>query len=180
MLAESDRTVIGFHGTSVPNANRIFAEGFNLSRNDYDWLGHGMYFWEHAPFRADEWARMRYGPAAAVVEAQIRLGHCLDLTDIRYTGIISRAFDGLREAYAKKGHPMPVNKGKARRLDCLVINYVAEYVFPECETVRAPFLEGPPIFEGSALLSASHIQIVVRKTTGTIKSMRVAQREAEG
>jgi hypothetical protein len=70
---------------------------------------------------------------------------------------------------------LPVNRGKARRLDCLVINYVAEYVFPECETVRAPFLEGLPIFEGSAILSSSHIQIVVRKPRGAIKSVRLAR-----
>ncbi|HXB72062.1 MAG TPA: hypothetical protein VNY05_27750 [Candidatus Acidoferrales bacterium] len=174
MLAESDRIVIGYHGTSVESAAVILGGGaFRLSQNDYDWLGHGVYFWEYAPYRAREWAIGKHGPDAAVVEAKIRLGRCLDLTDIRYTEVIRQAFDGLREAYAKRGSTMPVNRGKARRLDCLVINYVAEYVLPECETVRAPFLEGSPIFDGSALLSASHVQIVIRRPTTTITGIRI-------
>jgi hypothetical protein len=177
MLAESNRIVTGYHGTSLQTAASILRGGtLELSQNDYDWLGHGVYFWEHAPYRAWDWAKQKYGSDAAVIEAEIRLGHCLDLTDIRYTKAITLAFDGLREAYAARKLAMPVNRGKARRLDCLVINYVAEYVLPECETVRAPFLEGLPIFEGSALLSASHIQIVVRKPNGIIRNVRMASK----
>ena len=164
MLAETDRIVVGYHGTSKDNSVRVTsADLFMPSQNDYDWLGHGIYFWEYAPYRAGQWAEQKYGSAAAVLKAEIRLGRCLDLTDIRYTKALRLAFDGLREAYAARRVPIPVNRGKARRLDCFVINYVAEFVFPECETIRAPFLEGDPIFEGSALLSGSHIQIVVRK-----------------
>jgi hypothetical protein len=182
MLADCDRIVSGYHGTSASKAAVIVSGGaFQSSRNDYDWLGHGIYFWEYAPYRAWDWAQQRHGREAAVVEAEIRLGHCLDLTDIRYTKAIRLAFDGLREAYAAQRLAIPANRGKARRLDCLVINYVVEYVFPECETIRAPFLEGLPIFEGSNLLSASHIQIVVRKPIGTIKRIRMASRiESDG
>jgi hypothetical protein len=178
MLAESARLIVGYHGTSARQAEVIVRERlFQLSRNDYDWLGHGVYFWEDAPYRAWRWARGKYGTEAAVVQATVRLGRCLDLTDIRYTEAIRRAFDGLREAYAAQKKTMPMNRGKARLLDCLVINYVAEYVFPDCESVRAPFLEGPPIFDGSALLSESHIQIVVRKPTGMISDIRIAEAE---
>jgi hypothetical protein len=178
MLVESERLVEGYHGSSVRHLAVIVREGlFESSKNDYDWLGHGVYFWEDAPCRAWLWARQKYGDRdAAVVQATVRLGRCLDLTDIRYTEAIKRAFDGLREAYARQKKIMPVNRGKARLLDCLVINYVAEYVFPECETVRAPFLEGPPIFDGSAILSESHIQIVVRKPTGIISNVKAMTR----
>lgn len=175
MLAESDRLVVGYHGTSAKQAEVIVREGaFLPSKNDYDWLGHGIYFWEEAPCRAWRWANQKYGRDAAVVEATVRLGHCLDLTDIRYTEAIRRAFDGLREAYAAKKMSIPANRGKARLLDCLVINYVAVHVFPDCETVRAPFLEGPPIFDGSAIFSESHIQVVVRKPDGIIRDFRLA------
>jgi len=180
MLANSNRVVTGYHGTSVQGAAAIVHDAdFQLSQNDYDWIGHGLYFWEHAPYRAWEWARQKYVTDAAVVEAEIELGHCLDLTDIRYTRAVRLAFDGLREAYAARSMALPVNRGKARRLDCLVINYVAEYVFPECETVRAPFLEGLPILEGSGILSSSRIQIVVRKPRGAIKSVRLARKVEE-
>ncbi|MGA2596119.1 MAG: hypothetical protein ABSH09_03805 [Bryobacteraceae bacterium] len=175
MLVQSDRVVVGYHGTSARYARDILNRGeYRVSQNDYDWLGRGVYFWEHAPYRAWDWARYKYGSDAAVLESLIRLGRCLDLTDIRYTDAIKQAFDGLREAYAFKNIDLPQNRGKARRLDCLVINYVAEFVFPECETVRAPFLEGPPIFEGSAILSESHIQVVVRKTQEIILSIKDA------
>jgi hypothetical protein len=180
MLADCERKVVGYHGTSMNSAELVLTGGgFRPSQNDYDWLGHGIYFWEHAPCRAWQWAREKYGPEAAVVRATIRLGRCLDLTDIRYTEGIRQAFDGLREAYNAQRLTMPVNKGKARRLDCLVINYVAEHIFPECETVRAPFLEGLAIFEGSALLSASHIQIVVRKPAGIIESVSLMSESEE-
>jgi hypothetical protein len=181
MLAESDRRVYGYHGTTKQVARIVrLGEALRPSANDYDWLGHGIYFWEYAPYRAWQWALARHGTNGAVVEATIRLGRCLDLSDIRYTEAIRRAFDGLREAYAASGLRMPENRGKARRLDCLVINYVAENIFPECETVRAPFLEGPPIFEGSALLNASHVQIVVRRPERIIENVTIASEpEAE-
>jgi hypothetical protein len=93
MLAESNRIVTGYHGTSLQTATSILSGGtFELSQNDYDWLGHGVYFWEHAPYRAWDWAKEKYGSDAAVIEAEIRLGHCLDLTDIRYTKAITLAF----------------------------------------------------------------------------------------
>src|SRR5688500_3880636 len=82
MLADSERLVTVYHGTSVEHATEVVqGKAFLLSENDYDWLGHGVYFWECAPFRAWDWATAKYGADAAVIEAEIRLGHCLDLTD---------------------------------------------------------------------------------------------------
>lgn len=180
MLTESDRLVTGYHGSSIQYAEIMVRErALRPSENDYDWLGHGIYFWEDAPCKAWRWAAGKYGPDGAVVQATVRLGRCLDLTDIRYTEAIRRAFDGLREAYAAQRKALPTNRGKARRLDCLVINYVGSYVFPECETVRAPFLEGSPIFDGSALLSESHIQIVVRKPTAIVGDLQMVKRSVD-
>ena len=115
--------------------------------------------------RAWQWARHMHHDAAAVLEATIELGACLDLADVRYTSALRLAYDNLRDAYITSGKVLPVNRNKARRLDCLVINYVTTYVFAECDTVRAPFLEGDPIYDGSMLLSQSHIQLVVRNAS---------------
>jgi hypothetical protein len=51
------RIVVGYHGCT-----QAFARGLLLGRrpirhwqpstNDWDWLGHRIYFWEHAPERA--------------------------------------------------------------------------------------------------------------------------------
>src|SRR5438105_2821011 len=45
------RTVIGYHGCSRAFAadllaGRVSLEQWKLSRNNYDWLGEGIYFWE--------------------------------------------------------------------------------------------------------------------------------------
>jgi len=140
-MHNDSRIVLGYHGTRLDRAATILSTGkFIPSANDYDWLGHGIYFWEHAPFRAWQWARERYGSEGAVVAAKIRLGFCLDLTDIPFTDALKAAYQGIREAYILANRILPENKGKAPRLDCLVINYLTEYILPECDTVRAPFL----------------------------------------
>jgi len=60
------------------------------SSNDYDWLGDGIYFWEHNAQRAYDFAVMMSDqphPSGqkikkpAVVGAVINLGHCLNLLD---------------------------------------------------------------------------------------------------
>lgn len=177
-MLKDARVVTGYHGTRGDRAHDIVATGrFQPSRNDYDWLGHGIYFWEFAPLRAWQWARKKYGADAAVVEAQVELGYCLDLSDIRFTESLKTAYDGLREAYARLGRALPLNKGGARCLDCLVINYLCGVILPECESVRAPFLEGDPIYSGSALLTQSHIQLVVRNETSIRLPLRALFKE---
>jgi len=87
----------------------------------------------------------------------------------------------LREAFLRNRTSLPVNRNKARFLDCLVINYLTSYVLPECETVRAPFLEGDPVYEGSMLLNQSHIQLVVRNENCIItKPKRIEQEVIDG
>lgn len=173
------RIVVGYHGTRVDRGREILATGrFSPSANDYDWIGHGVYFWEFAPLRAWQWAHRKYGADASVIEAEIVLGFCLDLTDIRFTDSLKAAYEGLREAYARTGTPLPVNRRKARCLDCLVINYLSTVILPECETVRAPFLEGDPIYDGSALLTQSHVQLVVRSSSCIRSPLRALNEEA--
>ena len=180
-MVRDHRVVIGFHGTSEDRAEAILRSGeFTPSKNDYDWLGHGVYFWEHAPLRAWQWARQKYRDRAAVIEATIELGACLDLTDLRYTSALRLSYEMLREAFLRNRTPLPLNRNKARFLDCLVINYLTSYILPECETVRAPFLEGDPIYEGSMLLNQSHVQLVVRSKTCITKPNRIYQEVING
>lgn len=177
MLSDA-RIVVGYHGTRIDRAVEIITTGqFLPSTNDYDWIGHGVYFWEFAPLRAWQWARNKFGADAAVVQAEIKLGYCLDLTDIRFTDSLRAAYEGLREAYARTGTPLPANRRKAPCLDCLVINYLCKVILPECETVRAPFLEGDPVYDGSALLTQSHVQLVVRSDSCIRSPLRVLDEE---
>ena len=52
------RLVLGYHGCDKSVADRVLAgnETLRKSEKPYNWLGHGIYFWEHGPERAFEWA----------------------------------------------------------------------------------------------------------------------------
>jgi hypothetical protein len=92
------RTVLGYHGCDPEFAEKLLngdvpIDDWRPSTNDYDWLGHGIYFWEYAPERALTWTNRPTAAKDGVIGAIIQLGNCLDLTDIRTRnswGIISR------------------------------------------------------------------------------------------
>jgi hypothetical protein len=158
--------VFGFHGTDPAFAERLIrgevrVEDWVPSRNQYDWLGHGIYFWEQAPDRAKTWASH-----GGVVGAIIRLGTCLDLTDTEHTAMLAKAYVGFSARQRRWRKRLPANRGKLRDLDCAVINYAVKDIEKrsgqKVQTVRGAFLEGDPVFPGSAILSHTHIQIAVR------------------
>ena len=54
--------VLGFHGCDKTVAEGIFSghsKHLLASQNQYDWLGHGIYFWENSPDRALDYARQQ-------------------------------------------------------------------------------------------------------------------------
>ena len=138
------------------------------SQNTYDWLGEGIYFWEHSPSRAMRWATEHFGKRAAVLGAVIQLGACFDLLDEKLTALLAHGYHELKKSLAIADQPLPVNGGKAknlRELDCAVINYCLNRVIgPKVpfDTARGAFLEGPPIFAGTTISAETHIQISVR------------------
>jgi len=86
------------------------------SNKTYDWLGRGIYFWEHSPERARRWARDRYGDAGVVVGAVLQLGRCFDLMDIGSTKMLAAAYTRVREEELAAGRAMPTNVGGDRDL----------------------------------------------------------------
>lgn len=48
MYSNKTSFVFGFHGLDKDIAMKILTgeDKFKLSQNSYDWLGHGVYFWE--------------------------------------------------------------------------------------------------------------------------------------
>jgi len=82
--------VTGYHGTTRLVAEQILRDDFIPSVNEWDWLGHGIYFWQDAPLRAYQWAQ-RLGTdrdPPIVVAAKIRLDGFVDLLDQRGTSIL--------------------------------------------------------------------------------------------
>lgn len=166
---------IGFHGTSIAAAQRILSSGFDASRNEYDWLGDGAYFFQHAPIRAWEWARQRFGERAAVVGAEIDLADGIDLLDIPWERVIVRTFERYIGHLARSGLPMPRQSRGAHRLDRGVLNYLVDGMAQDgmiVRSLRAVFAEGEPMYPGSALLTRAHVQIAVRGRTAIVRTWR--------
>src|SRR5688500_11654065 len=144
-LLDYQRTVIGYHGTDAAVVQDVLLGKASLeySRNKHDWLGEGIYFWEHGPDRALEWANWRAqgrgGTASkiknpAVIGAFINLGNCFDLLDTRNTTLLGELFPIYRQSCVEQGFEIPANTAASkhdidhtrRYLDCAVLNWVLE------------------------------------------------------
>jgi hypothetical protein len=168
------RTVIGYHGCDATTARQLFAgANFKPSQNDYDWLGHGIYFWEYGPDRAYRFAtkkqtHWRKVKTPTVIGALINLGNCFDLLDTRFTADLGAAYPAWRDTIRALDNELPANGGRDRTLrkrDCAVLNWYLDLAAgegKEYDTVRCAFQEGPQAFEGSAIHVDTHIQIAVR------------------
>ena len=191
-LLHYQRTIFGYHGCDKSVAEAVLSGNreLNESDNHYDWLGSGIYFWEHGPNRALEWAENRaLDPKStvktpAVVGAVIHLGVCFDLMDTHYTDMLESFYPAFVEDTQRTGRPMPENRQAKsqphdwllRELDCQFINWL----IPQIEamegiifhTLRCAFVEGPPAFPGAGIRKRSHIQVTVRRPEAIVGYFR--------
>lgn len=173
----STSLILGYHGCDRRVAEDLLLnKPFDPSKNDYDWLGSGIYFWEANPVRGLAWAKelSRRHPNAIhepyVVGAVIDLGYCLDLISAKGIEFVKFGYQDFVEFIRDLGGKMPQNTGGhdlfLRHLDCAVVNHIHEVNKkanrPEFDTVRGVFLEGQPIYETSGFHEKTHIQICVR------------------
>lgn len=180
--------ILGYHGCDRSLAEQVVSgkQELKISKNPYDWLGEGIYFWENSPRRALRWAEfLRDHPAVsnskidqpAVIGAVIELGNCLDLTDQASLDLIKQVERVYRQVTSLIGLDMPKNEKASsgdqdlllRHLDCAVINFCHflredEDDLVSFDTVRGVFFEGKPLFDGSKIREKTHIQIAVRNT----------------
>lgn len=76
------REFLGFHGTARDSALGIIeCKRFEISRNDENWLGDGIYFWEDVCQNAEWWCRYRRIPVPAIIECRITVKEVFDLYD---------------------------------------------------------------------------------------------------
>lgn len=54
MYTSGTGLIPGFHGTDESIVNDVLNSKGDLKKRDnlYDWLGHGIYFWDNSPSRA--------------------------------------------------------------------------------------------------------------------------------
>lgn len=185
--------VYGYHGTSEKRAAHILTPSsqnlfnFNPSANDYDWLGHGIYFFQdysiHVVEHAEAAARQD-ACAPAVLQFEIDLTDCLDLGDYRKQNLVLNAFKLCDDMARASGVPLPrqqslvrelaegipgrkqdlPGQGGPHRLDCYILNHarlIAQKKDKHIKSARGIFVEGKPIYENSHFHSRAHVQIAV-------------------
>jgi hypothetical protein len=184
--------IIGFHGCDEAVCNSLLSnpDNIKMSHEPFDWLGHGMYFWENNYERALSWAleKQRRGRISepAVIGAVIHLGYCCDFLDSKHTEMLEPNCFSMESFYKESGEPLPQNQDLVhdkhkdkllRNLDCAVIEFMHEQIDKRTESdiqakgfsdykifdsVRGAFMEGGPAFKGSCISKKSHVQICIR------------------
>lgn len=173
---------LGFHGCDESVVNKMIRgrDCMRPSTNSYDWLGHGIYFWENDPERALAYATMlRDSPQRgksivtkpAVLGAVIDLGHCLNLMEAESLGLVRSAYGFLQDLVTTTDGDMPTNKPAPdggndlllRHLDCAVIELCHEQNSERpFDTVRGLFFEGDDLYPNAGFKAKNHIQVCVR------------------
>lgn len=174
--------IIGFHGCDRDVRDSIVLDQSSLkpSKNKWDWLGEGRYFWQNNYERALHYAMNPPTKSAiktpAVLGAIFSLGHCLDLTDKEGIDLVKFSYETLNQSAKLEQKALPRNtnpkenpdsKDKIiRRLDCAVINNINSLMEKNneapFESVRAVFFEGKELYEGAGFLDKTHVQICIR------------------
>lgn len=172
--------VLGFHGTEKSLVDEVVAGKTNhLKKSDgkYEWLGHGIYFWENDPQRGLEWAQSGNAKNEIkkpdVAGAIIDLGLCLDLTTRMGLDEVAEAYATLHASYDRAKELLPPNTGGKdqfkRELDCQVIQalhlYRKDNKLPPYDSVRALFPEDAPLYEGAGFRIRNHIQLAIINTS---------------
>lgn len=185
MYSDLPNLLLAFHGCDEETYKRVLYrhEALLASRNSYDWLGNGVYFWENSLARAKEWAETyceRYNrehpdsekKKPAVIGAVVSLGHCLNLTDYGSSEILRSGYEILSYEFSLIGKEMPINrdvKGNTdlimRELDCAVIQRIHQYNREQgkrsYDSVRGIFVEGKPVYSNSGIMEKTHVQLCI-------------------
>lgn len=187
--------VLGFHGCDQAVGEAVLrgeVRHLAASRNQYDWLGSGIYFWENDPQRALEFAReAMHRPVSRgsvrtpfVIGAVIDPGLCLNLLQRECIDEVIKAYEYLRASYETAGKALPHNGGPGRGLRHLdravleTLHTTRQMVNarpgrlqgrqPAYESVRGAFLEGDEVYPGAGFRQKNHIQLAIRNP-GCIK-----------
>lgn len=181
--------MLGFHGTDKVTAENVLSGNghLNASENEYDWLGHGIYFWEYSPLRAYQFVQEKFkwqqrDEEVAVIGAIIDPGLCLNLLEAKGLDFLEVGYEALLadrggvEYLPKNGEEKELWQ---RNLDCAVINMVhqirtltqseewqnnnlGKIPLPSYDTVRGAFWEGGELYAGARIEKKNHVQICVR------------------
>ncbi len=182
--------VLGFHGCDEKTRDAVISGQSQLlqSKNNWDWLGNGVYFWEHSEKRALEYAHiLKKNPhrcskkieKPAVLGAVLSLGKCLDLLTHDHLDLLRISHTLFVENCSREKKELPVNKTvnndpdfPLRFLDCAVIEFLHSITklnrgrkdnsLSPFDSVRSVFWEGSPLYDGAGFRKNNHIQLCIR------------------
>jgi len=167
--------IIGYHGCAKSLGLDVIngTKDLEPSKNKYDWLGSGIYFWENDYDRALEFATEYKKDDPFVVGAVLYLGNCLDLTQRKSSEIIKTSYDSLIEDSIKisitnrAGRQGGINGDLLLRdLDCAVIQAIHDFHekngIKPYDSIRAAFWEGRDLYNTAGFKEKNHIQLCVR------------------
>jgi hypothetical protein len=176
--------VLAFHGCDREIGEKLLSgkEQIRPSKNKFDWLGHGAYFWENDPDRALEYARqIRDGAQKGhhvvkepfAIGVVLDLGTCLNLLQARHLDLVRDMHDIFVQYQKGRGLPIPVNSPigddpdlRLRHLDCAVLEFLhltmGQKELPAFDSVRGVFVESKPLYDNAGFNRRNHIQICVR------------------
>lgn len=177
--------VLGFHGTEKATVDTVVSQKRRMhldhSKRSYDWLGHGVYFWENDPARGLEWAasgkKNRKIKRPDVVGAIIDLGLCLDLTTQTGLEEVQLAYAAYQKSMHEAKQVMAQNsKGVdrvLRELDCAVIEVLHQLRLddgaPPYDSIRAAFPEADELYNNAGFRAKNHIQLCILDEKKCIK-----------
>lgn len=178
MYSKLPNLTIGFHGCDISVFNEVIKENNKLkpSENNYDWLGHGIYFWQNNLQRAYEFAEFQKSRGkikkVAVIGAILDLGYCLDFINSEYLSLLSNGYSMLQADMKNAGINLPKNHLEKdntfilRNLDCAVIERIHQWneenKYKSYDSVRGVFWEGKEIYPTSGFREKNHVQICIR------------------
>lgn len=168
--------VTGFHSCDKEVGLKVLNGEMELkeSSNSWDWLSHGVYFWEENPLRALDYSNesaqgSQFNKTRIktpfVIGAIIELGNCLNLVESKSLQIVETAYLELSQLMQAAGKTMPRNKDSNKALDCAVFQYIhqsnRQQNNPPDDTIRCAFQEGGEIYPGATISKRLHIQVCV-------------------
>ena len=143
MYRSRSNLIIGFHGCDAEVCNKLLNHPNEILKSErpYDWLGHGIYFWENNYERALLWAKDKYKRGEinkpAVIGAVLSLDYCFDLLDNQFIQMIRQSYELMVESYKIIGKELPINRDAKgdqykdkilRDLDCSVIEFMHQKI----------------------------------------------------
>lgn len=183
MYSSRSGLILAFHGCDESIAQEVVSQTQYLKQsvNDWDWLGHGSYFWENSPSRALDFARELSKKKdssirkPAVLGAVLNLGYCFDLLDYKNLETLRIGYELVKNTFENSGLTLPQNLAPKnstgsdlliRKLDCAVLEAIhklnTDSNLRQFDSVRGVFWEGAPLYPDAGFREKDHIQICIR------------------